>query len=421
MLPADIRAGAPEMTVCVARQPILDRSRRTCAYELLYRGSIDSAFEGRDADRATLTVLDTSFFVMGIDALTGGRRAHVNFGAETLVRGYASSLPPDRLVVEILESVMPDAAVLEACRELKAAGYQLALDDVISSAVPGALLELADIVKVDFRLTDRSTRRSLARFFRRVPVRLLAEKVETEAEVDEAMADGYALFQGFFFARPTVVSGREIPAAKHHLLRLLHEAYRADPDHRKIEHIIRHDVALAFKLLVHMRAAAWGQRQPVQSLRGALLLLGDRGLRRWASIVAVAALGQDRPPELVVTTLVRAAFCEGVLQELGRHDLAEDGYLAGLFSAIDAFLGQPRPEAIGRLSLPAAVVDALLHGDGPVGSVLALALAYERGAWDQVTELAAELGADDAALAERYRAAVEYASALSADLATARG
>jgi EAL and modified HD-GYP domain-containing signal transduction protein len=207
------------------------------------------------------------------------------------------------------------------------------------------------------------------------------------------------------------VAGREVPALKQNLLRLLGEAYRDEPDHRKIAGIIRHDVGLAFKLLVHLRGVAWGQWRPVESVQRALLLLGDAGLRRWASIVAMATLGHDRPSELIVSSLVRAAFCEGMLTDLGRPERAEDGFLMGLFSMIDALLGQPLPEALDRLALDDAVRSALVGGDSPLRPVLDLALAYERGHWPVLARLAAALGATDEALTSRYREALAFGDA----------
>jgi c-di-GMP-related signal transduction protein len=405
------------MAVFVARQPILDRSRRTCAYELLYRRATTSTFDGAEGDQATLSVLDASFFVVGIESLTGGRQAFVNFTRETLIKGYAASVPRERLVVEVLEDILPDAEVVAACRGLKASGYLIALDDVVTVDVPAALLDLADIVKVDFQQTDGATRRAIARAFRRRQLRLLAEKVETGQDVEQALADGYELFQGYFFARPSIVSGREVPAVKQNLLGLLRETYQADPDHRRIEEIIRHDVALAFKLLARMRGVTWGW-QRVESVRHALLLLGDRGLRRWASIVAVGALGHDQPPELVVTSLVRAAFCEGLMGDLGRDDLTEEGFLVGLFSAIDAFLGCPLAEALERLAVPDVVRAALLGEDHPLRSALDLNLAYERGDWEEVSRLAAVLAVADDVVTTRYREAVEYGNALGVEPST---
>jgi EAL and modified HD-GYP domain-containing signal transduction protein len=202
---------------------------------------------------------------------------------------------------------------------------------------------------------------------------------------------------------------------KQNLLRLLREAHRPDPSHRHFEEIIRQDMGIAFKLLTHLRGAAWGQRRPVDSVRSALLLLGDRGIRKWASIVAVATLGQDRPPELVVTSLVRARFCEGIMTDRDRSPMGEEGFLVGLFSTIDAVLDLPLREALDRLALDDAVSAALLGAGHALRSVLDLALAYERGDWDAVTRLAAVVGVDADRLPQRYREAVAFGSAALAD------
>lgn len=323
-------------------------------------------------------------------------------------------------MVEVLEDVQPDAEVVRACRLLKASGFRIALDDVVSSAIPTVLLDLADIVKVDFLQTDGLTRRQIARALRPRGIRLLAEKVETEEDVTRATADGYELFQGYFFARPALVSGSDVPAVKQNILRLLQEAHRPEPEHHRIEAIIRHDVALAFKLLKHMRTAAWGFHQPVESIHQALLLLGDRGLRKWASIVAVATLGHDRPPELVVTSLVRGAFCEGLMLDLGQAPHAEDGFFMGLFSTIDAFLGLPLAEALDRIPLGDDVKAALLGGDGPLRQALDLVLAYERGDWAEVGSLSELLGISEADLAERSRQAMEHGNAVATPAAAGR-
>lgn len=401
------------MDVYVARQPILDRFRRTHAYELLFRDGTANVFSGGDPDLATAKVIDTSFFVLGLETLTGGRRAFVNFTRDTLVGGCASALPCNLLVVEILEDVPADAEVLQTCRALKEAGYAIALDDIVTSTPPQALLALADIVKVDFRQTTAETRRHIAQEIGRRGIKMLAEKVETEEEFAQAVADGYDYFQGYFFARPTVVAGREIPASKLNILRLLKEVHRPDPNHARVEDVIKHEVSLALKLLTHLRSAAWGLRQPVESVQHAILFLGDRGLRKWASLVAMATLGNDRPNELVVTSVIRASFCEGLLVELGLDDQAQDGFLLGLFSMIDAFLGRPLAEAVERLPLSDEVRTALLGGDNVLRRTYNLVLAWERGAWDEVSVAAAALGLCDDAIAARYRTAVEFGNSLA--------
>jgi EAL and modified HD-GYP domain-containing signal transduction protein len=401
--------------VYVARQPILDRFRRTYGYELLFRDGPVNAFSGGDPDVATAKVIDTSFFVLGIEAMTGTRRAFVNFTRDALVGGYASALPSQRLVIEILEDVPADAEVVESCRKLKAVGYTLALDDVVTCAPPTALLALADIVKVDFGQADAKARSLIAKTFRRSSnSRLLAEKVETEEDFVQAVADGYHYFQGYFFARPTVISGREVPASKLSILALLREVHRPDPSHAQIENVIKHEVSLALKLLTLLRTGAWGFRQPIDSVRQAVLMLGDRGLKRWASLVAMAMLGADLPNELVVTSVRRARFCEGVLREAGCDDLADAGFLLGLFSLIDAFLGLPLIEAVERLPLSDDVCAALLgQGNNVLHQAYSLVLAWDRGAWDEVSQMAGALGLSDEMLAASYRSALKFGDAMA--------
>lgn len=401
--------------VYVARQPILDRLRRTYGYELLFRDGQVNAFRGRDPELATAKVIDTSFFVLGIETLTGGRRAFVNFTRNALVDGYAAALPSRHLVVEILEGVPADDEVVATCRALKAAGYLIALDDVATDSPPAALLALADIAKVDFGQTDAAQRRLIARALRRRPgLKLLAEKVETEQDFTGALADGYEYFQGYFFARPAVVSGREIPASKVNILQLLREVHRPDPSHAHIANVIKHEVSLALKLLTHLRAASWGFQRPIESVDHAVLMLGDQGLRKWASVIATAVLGGDRPNELVVASVMRASFCEGLLLEIGPGDHAQDGFLLGLFSMIDALLGLPLAEAVDRLPLSDDVRAALLGQPNALREVYDVVLAWERGDWAQVARATAAFGLSEEAIASRYRSALEFANSMAA-------
>ncbi len=395
----------------VARQPILDRCQRTYGYELLFRDGPVNAFRGADPDVATAKVIDTSFFVLGIDSLTGGRRAFVNFARDAIVHGYASALPTTHLVVEILESVPADADVLKACRALKGAGYAIALDDVATSAPPEALLALADIVKVDFGQVAPAERSWIARELKRHRgVKLLAEKVETEVDFAEAHAAGFEYFQGYFFARPTLVSGRDIPASKVNVLQLLREVHRPDPDHAQVANAIKREVALALKLLRHLATANWGLKRPVESVDQAILLLGDEGLRTWASVVAIAMLGSDRPNELVAASVMRASFCERLLVEIGLADHAHEGFLVGLFSMIDALLGLPLAEAVDRLPLADDVRAALLGKPGTLRAVHDVVLAWERGDWTAVARTAAVIGASNANLGACHGGAAEFAS-----------
>jgi EAL and modified HD-GYP domain-containing signal transduction protein len=269
---------------------------------------------------------------------------------------------------------------------------------------------------------------------------MLAEKVETQEDFNQALHSGYEYFQGYFFAWPSIVAGRATPASKPRLLddaittaatghpdaprlmrrvrvnilNLISEVHRPELDHAPVENIIKHEVSLTLKLLTHLRTAAWGFRRPIESVQHAILLLGDQGLRRWASVVAIAALGSDQPNELVIASVVRASFCEGLLHDdLVLGDLAQDGFFLGLFSTIDAFLGRPLPEAVDRLPVSEEVRTALLGGDNALRRVYDVVLAWERGAWDEVSLAAARLGLRGEEIAARYKSALEFGNSVA--------
>lgn len=396
------------MEAYVARHPIFDRSRRTYAYELLFRSADTNVFAHPDPDVASLRVIDTAFFLIGTKRITGRRRAFVNFTRDTLVKGYASIIPSPSIVIEVLETVVPDDEVLEACRSLRRAGHVIALDDVVSGSCSPELVKVADIIKVDFAQVGAADRRDLVRRFRPLGLRLLAEKVETEEDWRQAVDAGYDYFQGYFFCKPAIVSGRDVPTSRLNILRLLHTLNQPDADLGQIEAMIKHEVSLSLKLLTYMNLAAFGFRQPVTSVRQALLMLGMGGIRKWASVVALAEAGGDKPFELVVASVVRAKFCEQLAVDAGLGAQAEDAFFMGLFSMLDALLGRPLAELLESLAMADDVRHALLGGANAVRRIYELALAYERGDWDGAIGWAATLALDERMLPERYCAAVEW-------------
>ncbi len=375
------------MDVFVARQPIFDRVRRTYAYELLFRsGASSSAYDGADADQASLRVLDATLSVLGLQTLTGGKRAFINFTRDTLVNGYASIMPKNSVVVEILENVPPDDEVMEACRNLKDTGHLLALDDFVLGTSYEELLEMVDIVKVDFMQNSR----------------------ETPDDFSHALDAGYHYFQGYFFEEPVVLSGKDVSASKLSLLNLLREINKPDADFHRIEAVIKREVALTYKLLSYMNRAAFAFRRKVQTVQQALMMLGEIGVKKWMSMVALTDMGVDKPFELVVTSVVRAKFCESMALRIGFDERAHDAFLMGLLSLIDTLLGRPLPELLGSLPITEDVRQALLGDDNALGNVHHLAVAYEKGDWAEVSRLSAALGVSEAAIPEIYRKAIEW-------------
>jgi c-di-GMP-related signal transduction protein len=385
-----------------ARQPIFDRKLRIYGYELLFRSSIDSFFCSGSSDEKTASVIADSFLNIGFEALTRKKKAFINCTRETLVKEYITLLPREGTVVEILETVMPDDEVLTACRKLKQSGYVLALDDFVFTKEIGPFADIADIIKVDFRATAAAERERLAHTYLSQRRLLLAEKLETMGEYKQARSLGYSLFQGYFFARPEVISGRDIPLFKLNYLNILKQIHQADLNVKTLEETVKHDTGLCYKLLKYLNSAFFGFRGEIRSIRHTFSLLGLDQLKKWLSLVVMASMATDKPEELMINSIIRAHFCEALAPMVAFESRATDLYLMGLFSMLDAILDRPMPELMATIAVSDDVKDALMNGHNRFRDVFELVVSYERGDWEQFARMASTLDADEAGIPPIY-------------------
>ncbi|MHB8126502.1 MAG: EAL and HDOD domain-containing protein [Desulfitobacteriaceae bacterium] len=401
------------MNAFVARQPIFDTTEKIYAYELLFRHGTNNSFENLDGDLATSDVINNSFLIIGMDTITGGKRGFINFTTNLLLNQFATNLPKDTIVVEILENVEPTQAVIMACAKLKELGYLLALDDFEFDVKFTPLIELADIIKVDFRLTGIQDRRALINKINRPNIKYLAEKVETKEEFDEARDMGYSYFQGYYFSKPIIVSGKEIPQNKLNHFKLIQEINRLEVNLDQLEEIIKGDISLSYKLLKFINSAVFGLNSKVNSIRHALTLLGILEVRKWASLISLKSMGEDKPDELVVLSLVRARFGENIAQILGMQKQAPDIFLLGLLSMIDAFLDRPIVDILKELPISEVVKAALLGSDNQFRDIYELILSYEKADWKKFSEYALKLRLDETLIPNLYLKALDSANLLS--------
>jgi len=396
------------MDAFIARQPVFDRRRRVHGYELLFRNGPINAALGFDPNHASSKVISDALSLPHLRALTSGKAAFVNLTQDALLGGWAELLPPEFTVLEILESVEPSAQVLAACDRLRGLGYRLALDDYGPASRWTGFVEHADIVKVDVLATTAAERSSIAKCVKKANGILLAEKVETRETVDETAASGYTLFQGNFFARPAMVSGRDIPARQQSCLRMLRELHRSDLDLVALSTIIEREVALSYKLLRYVRASAFGWRGPVASVWHALTLLGAREARRWGTVIAVSGVAIGGADELVRESLILGRFCELMAPSAQMLLRAADLFFLGMFSRLDAILQQPMEVILDQVPIADDAKAALQGKPGPLRNVLDLANAYLAGEWDDVDAGARALGIRASSLPGMFTAAIEW-------------
>ena len=371
------------MEVYVARQPIFDKGMDIVGYELLYRRSMNNFFEGDDDNQATAELINSAFLVMQFNELTSGTRAFINFSAEMLIREIPLLLPKGHIVVEILEKVEATAQVLAACRKLKDEGYMIALDDFNFREASMPLLDLADIVKVEFSVVDAQIQRRYIRKYGN-RVKFLAEKEETREEYQAAAALGYDYFQGYFFSRPVIEKKKEIASLPTALLRLMQEFDQPEPDYQKLTEIIETDVGLSYKLLRFAGSVFFGARGGVYTVKQALIRLGITETRKWVYLLLLKNMQSADNKELVKTCLIRAKFMELLALEAGGDRKHYDYFLAGLFSTIDVLLECTMEQAVRELPIAPDVKEALLGASNDIAYAQQLVLYHEMGKWDEI-------------------------------------
>jgi EAL and modified HD-GYP domain-containing signal transduction protein len=394
----------------VARQPIFDRDEKVFGYELLFRDDMENVFHEVDPDMASRSTLDSSLLV-GLDVLCDGRRAFLNCTRDTLIGGLVTLLPSHSTVIEVLESVPVDAGVVNACQRLKEAGYLIALDDFVSDDPREPLAEMADILKVDLKLTTTEQRAALIKKYGPWRCRMLAEKVENQAEFVAAKEQGFVYFQGYFLRRPEMMTTHDVPANSLNYIRMLQAVSRADLDVPELERLIKTEASICYRLLRYMNSAKFGFKSEIHSVRHALAILGDREVRRWVRLIATVGAAQNKSSDLVLCALVRARFGE-LLAPLVRHG-ESDLFLLGLLSMLEVILEMPMPQILEKIPLDAET-KAVLRGEPSVlRPIYQLMLAHESGEWEASRSICDSLHIDADTVAASYWQAQQWARDVS--------
>ncbi len=408
------------MDVFVARQPIFDRSRKLIAYELLFRAdNARNEFNGTEAALASRQVVANTLLSIGWEKILCGRLAFINFDRTSLMEGLHSALPRESVVLEVLESVTPDEELIAVCQEIHRQGYTIALDDFVDDPRYEPFLRMAKVIKVDMLATSKQEQERLLRTYRPRGISMLAEKVETHEEFHWAQDAGYDFFQGYFFARPALVSGRQIPQSKVACLNLLVEMQYADLDFERLQALISKDVSFSYKLLRYANSPLFYSHTDIRSVMQALVILGEANIRHWVALAALPTMAAGKPDELITHSLVRARFCESVAHAAGVREY-KIAFLMGLFSLLDALVDMPLEEALHQVSVVPAITDPLLgtaNEQDAFSEIYQLVCRYEVGEWNTVAAVASKLKLEASAVGEAYTDAMMWAQrALHADV-----
>jgi len=407
------------MGSCVVRRPVFTKGLNIYGYELLFeddefrKEEVVSAADRAIRDRRSSKTIIHSFHDLGIARVTNNKRGFVRFTEKLLLDMVATILPSHILVIELDGKIFTAPGVIDACRRLRNKGYLIALDGF--SPYENALMSQsceADIIKIEF---DRENRETIKEFAQKLQkcnphIQLLAKKLETLSDFELAKKCDLKLFQGNFFSKPTVVKNKALLPAprRHQMLQLMRLSLDSEIDYRAVYDIIKQDLALSYRLLRVINSAFLGLRHTVSNIRQAISILGTKELKKWITLVSLSGLSENKPTELVTMSLVRARFMELIAPHAGMTKQADDLFLMGLMSIMDAVMDMPMTAVVTQTNISAHIAAPLLSREGKLGNLLNLIACYEQSDWDQVRSISAQYDVSPERVFNIYMQALDW-------------
>lgn len=396
------------MDIFIARQGIYDKNGKVVAYELLYRNSMENSYNPLIEDEVSTYKVIENISSFGLDILTNKKRAFVNFSEALIMKDIATLLPKENVVIEVLETVNPSEEIINKLLSLKDLGYYIALDDVVEVEHIVKFIGVIDIVKVDFRLATSEARKKIAYICNKYNIDMLAEKVETSEELNEAKGLGYIYFQGYYYSKPSIFLGKDIAVKNTSIFMLLVELIKENYDIDKVEYIMKTDVALTYKFLKFINSSYFNFLQEIKSIRQAIILIGRAELRKWLSILTIVEMSSinDGYANIII---IRAKFCEEIANIISPN-YAPQAFMVGLFSNMHQMIEKNIDYVVKELPLNSEIKNALLGEQNILKDILDLALAYENVDSDKITEMRKKMSINEDLLWRIYSKSIEWCS-----------
>ena len=393
--------------VFVGRQPILDSKGNVFAYELLYRNGEANAFPDINPEQATIQLLVNTFLTIGIENVSGSHLSFINFTEELLSNDFFMDLNPKQVVIEVLENVAITPVLVTRLRKFKTEGFQIALDDFVLDPqveVYNELFRIIDYIKVDYLNTTVHERNDILAYVKKFPhICLLGEKIETVDQYQNAKNNGYKLFQGFYFARPEIIQGIEIPSTMQLHVYILEQLNVETPNVDEITELIMQDISIAYKLLRYINTLAFEVPKKIDSIKQAIVLIGLENMKKWLRVLILTDLSQqtknDQVKALISYSLTRAKYCELLAKHTGRKNV-DEYFLTGMFSLINLILNKSWDETMKLFPLSDNIKETIMGENTNLSYYLELAISTERFEWDRVGELAQKLNVSIEKLSE---------------------
>ena len=396
------------MFAYVARQPIFDADREVFAYELLFRDGNNNCFPDIPPDEATSKILTATHLSLGIEEITGDKKAFINFHHETLMYRFPTSLDAHNVVIEVVETVDVDDALIAACKHIRGLGYPIALDDYDLTGRWDAFLPFTSIIKIDITEVDHSKIADIIPQLKKNKIKVVVEKIETYEEFKFFKSLGADYFQGYFLAKPEVVRHRQLGPTTMTMLELIRASASIKLNYDEVNRIIERDPSLSYLLLRFINNPLFNKRQQITSLKHALTYMGEVELKKFIALLALANLSEGKPNELLQMALVRAKFCDLVSISLKELENPPTGFLAGLLSLLDAMLEQNMTELMNKVPICDRVKQALRGEPNLLRDCIDAVQHFEAANWQGISRFADKYKLSESLLHSIYNDAIKW-------------
>ncbi|MBK3332833.1 HDOD domain-containing protein [Persephonella atlantica] len=380
--------------IYIGRQPILDKNKKIVAYEILYRKNIEAFARIEDENQATSRVIVNIFNNIGLKNLTGNKKTFINVNAELLFHRIFDFVHPENLIIEVLENTPAEERFLQRIIQLKKRGFHFALDDFVETEDTQKLLPYVDYVKIDLLQINESYLPRLVKKLKDIGKIVIAEKVESYDIFRKIFPMGFDMYQGYFFARPSVISHRRFDPYEMTLLNLLKTLNRGNASIDEVENIIKSDVHITFNLLKFVNSAYFSFHSRIKTIKHAIMILGIEKLKVWVLLMLYADAkigGIDSP--LLELALIRGKVMESMAKIINHgKNFPDMAFLTGVLSLIDILLGLPKEEVLSDLNIDEEIKRALLEEKGTLGEMIKLCEYLEAGDFVSLKNELKELG-----------------------------
>ncbi|MCP4055294.1 MAG: HDOD domain-containing protein, partial [Mesoflavibacter sp.] len=374
-----------------------------------FRNSAENFFPDIEEGQATARLIMENQLNLGTRHITSGKTALINIGPDSLKHNLCDFLPCKDVVIELLETIEPTDDNYQLCRELFHKNYKLALDDFVYNEQWERFLKFIKLVKFDIAQTPLSDIAEIVEKLKQhKKIKILAEKIETQADYHQAHKMGFDYFQGYFFAKPTMHEQQDIDYNYAVVVAIYAQVMKPSPDIKQISTLFEADAALAYKLMRLINSGVFPIQSKISSIKQALVYLGHERLKKFISLIVTAHTAGKKPAELMQVCVVRARFCELIAKQVSKS-LAGEAFLTGLFSLLDAILDQPMSLLVEKLPFPDDIKAALLNEKNTLYYILNVVQAYETGSWWTLEKAVILLNVKSDVLPGLYNQAVDWA------------